>query len=231
MMLPAPVGPRPRSRPRREDHPAGCAPPTHTGPSLGARPSSSNPANPAIGSNPKHTHPCPFTERFKELNRAVHMIATSSVPTPKAPAFRFEFSTEAAEFNTRLLERYDFDLTRAIASQAGTTMAYGSEFRPMDQLDTIFHRHPNYGHVRRNIGTGGPLPSDKLPEEERQSYLERAIAKGNHPSALTAEAKPVMDKLVHEDVRLAYGLPLTVEAIRHLKRAEVYPSTCRSSGR
>jgi len=90
-------------------------------------------------------------------------------------------------------------------------------------LDAIYHRHPNYAHFRRNITEGVKYPADRLPEPERIALLDRAISKGNHPSTLTEDAKPIMDKLVHEDVRLAYGLPLTVDAIRRMPRAEVYP--------
>ncbi|EJK60551.1 hypothetical protein THAOC_19070, partial [Thalassiosira oceanica] len=42
----------------------------------------------------------------------VKQVTAAEVPAPKASPFRFEFSAEAAEHNTTVLERYDFDLAK-----------------------------------------------------------------------------------------------------------------------
>ncbi|EJK46146.1 hypothetical protein THAOC_35200, partial [Thalassiosira oceanica] len=42
----------------------------------------------------------------------VKQVAAAEAPAPTASPFRFEFSAEAAEHNTTVLERYDFDLAK-----------------------------------------------------------------------------------------------------------------------
>ena len=49
---------------------------------------------------------------------------------------------ESLEHNGRLLDTFNFDLTELLDHFADTTLGYGSEFRPVDQLEKIFTGHP-----------------------------------------------------------------------------------------
>ena len=57
------------------------------------------------------------------------------------PVFRFDISTEAAETNFKLLKENNFNLEKLLnLTQSVTT--YGSEFKDVDDLHDILHRHP-----------------------------------------------------------------------------------------
>ena len=97
--------------------------------------------------SPHPSHALNSVEIFREFHDAVEHVASLDVPTPAASSFRFEFTNEAAEHNSALMAKHDYDLTRVIASQQGTVMSYRSEFRPVDQLDPLLQHHPNWQHV------------------------------------------------------------------------------------
>jgi hypothetical protein len=61
-------------------------------------------------------------------------VASMKVPTPKAPLVEFAMDNASLEKNRAALERHAFDLDALFAANKGTTLDYGSEFRPLDQL-------------------------------------------------------------------------------------------------
>jgi hypothetical protein len=78
------------------------------------------------------------------LMAAIKEVATVPAPTPKAPPIRFSVDSDSLEHNGRLLEEFNFDLTELLDHFADTTLGYGSEFRPTDQLDKIYAGHSNF---------------------------------------------------------------------------------------
>jgi hypothetical protein len=54
--------------------------------------------------------------------------------TPSAPPFRFGLTTADLEHNSKLLASVDFDLSRLLPQYQHTTLGYGSEFRPVEEL-------------------------------------------------------------------------------------------------
>ena len=50
---------------------------------------------------------------------------------PEKPSVHFSSSPQAVQVNSELLAKYDFDLERLLDSESGTTVEYGSEFRPL----------------------------------------------------------------------------------------------------
>jgi hypothetical protein len=96
----------------------------------------------------------------------VHDIASTPTQTPTKPSFRFEFSKEAAIHNSEILEKHNFDLEAAIASDnAFTPLTLGSELRPIDQLDKLLGHHPNYPTFRQNTLHGIDYPCEDLDKE------------------------------------------------------------------
>ena len=62
--------------------------------------------------------------------------------TPSAPEFKFEISEEAMQHNLATLEKYEFDLGKALDAQHDSPLGPGMEFRPPDVLRSIFGLHP-----------------------------------------------------------------------------------------
>jgi hypothetical protein len=53
--------------------------------------------------------------------------------------------------------------------------------------------------------------------------LNEQLERGNHKSALCPDAREHVDKAMLSDIELGYGIPITIDCIRKLKHAEVYP--------
>ncbi|KAL7504543.1 hypothetical protein ACHAXN_002172, partial [Cyclotella atomus] len=126
--------------------------------------------------------------------------------------------------NSEILEQHNFDLEAAIASDNDfTPLTLGSELRPIDQLDKLLGHHPNYPTFRHNTLHGIDYPCEDLDEETRIKELTDQLERGNHKSALQADAREHVHKAMKSDVDLGYGIILTPECIKKLKHAEVYP--------
>jgi hypothetical protein len=117
-------------------------------------------------------------------------MAPLEVPAPSPPPFMFDPNNllQSARHNASILEDYGFDLDRLLAAHSDSTVGYGSELRPIDQLDRVLGSHPIYPQFRPNVTSGMSFLGKCLPsEEERVCDLEAAIARGNHKSALDHE--------------------------------------------
>ena len=136
---------------------------------------------------------------------------------------QFEFTMEAAQHNSSLLEGYGFDLESFIKDNPNSTVSYGSELRPLDQLQPLLSHHPNFERFKQNLSHGIDYPISPLSDVECKNMLEHSLQQGNHKSALNDEHRPVVTKLMTQDVELGYGIPLTLEALHKMKQAEVYP--------
>ena len=78
------------------------------------------------------------------LMKAIKEVAESKVVTPQAPPIRFDLSKESVEFNSELLTKSDLDLEKFLAKNQETTLNFGSEFRPIGDLEKILGAHPNF---------------------------------------------------------------------------------------
>jgi hypothetical protein len=94
------------------------------------------------------------------------------------------------EHNGRLLDRFNFDLTELLDHFADTTLGYGSEFRPVEQLEKVFAGHPNFAFFRNVLQQGMEyFFHEDISEEQRVAELEANLSRGNHKSATTEPAQ------------------------------------------
>jgi hypothetical protein len=111
-------------------------------------------------------------------------VAATEVTVPGPTIVRFDVSSESLDFNSRLIDSYGNDFEAFLADQAGTTMSYGAEFRPLSQLEKVPGPHPNFGFFSKILKGGMPYHFTKgLLEEECLKELELQLARGNHKSA------------------------------------------------
>jgi hypothetical protein len=82
---------------------------------------------PVTGPDDSFIPPQSFLEALKS-------VSASAVPVPKKPSVHFSSTPRAVQANAELLAKYDFDLERLLDAKFGTTVEYGSEFRPLPQL-------------------------------------------------------------------------------------------------
>ena len=139
----------------------------------------------------------------------------------KKPEFRFELTKECAEWNFLVLKKHGFDLEKALETQRGTPLEYGSEFRTVPELEPIFKHHPLWTQMKENLTTGAIFPLTDLDEETRLLDFQAALDRGNHKGA--TKKPDLLFKLVEKDVVHGYGLPLPLPKLSRIPGVVLAP--------
>jgi hypothetical protein len=147
--------------------------------------------------------------RFKPpswLLRAIQEVADAPAPPPKSPPIRFATDAQSLTDNAELLECFDFDLTELLDHFADITLGYGSEFRPTEQLDKLFHGHPHFELFRTVLRDGMDYFFEAdISEDQRTTELEANLERGDHKSATSRLAGT--ESMLEKDVRHGFSLP------------------------
>jgi aspartate carbamoyltransferase regulatory subunit len=155
-------------------------------------------------SNPDCFLPAPVTgpnDTFRPPTlflRKMTVVAAAPAPTPTKSSVRFDVSPEAAEHNASLLREIDCDFQKFFSTQAGSTLDFGSEFRPIEQLRPLLHQH-----LGSEVLIAGML---EITGEERESEVLAMLVPGNHKSA---QDEPEMaEKRLSKDA--VHGLSMVI---------------------
>ena len=163
-------------------------------------------------------------ERFdwpNDLIDRIKQVMGSSCSTPSAPEFKFEISTDAMQHNLAILEKYEFDLGKALDAQHDSPLGPGMEFRPPDVLRSIFGLHPLWNRMENILKNGSKWPLEEISEEDRASDLQEALIFGNHKGA--SSKSDLLKKLISKDVKFGYSLPIPLESVTRIKGLEMAP--------
>jgi hypothetical protein len=93
------------------------------------------------------------------------------------PNVMFETTDAARVYNHDRLAEHDFNLSKLIQANHGSTLDYGSEFRPMSQLEPLLGRHPNFTAIKGFIEEG-IMPfvfTEELDADTMRKELETAL--------------------------------------------------------
>jgi hypothetical protein len=157
-----------------------------------------------------------------ELLISLITVAAVSPPVPLAWPITFRVQPTDLEVNAQLLANDGYDLATFLGWHQQTTLAYGSEFRPMEQLQQVLGRHPLFNDLKEIVAHGMPYRySRELSESDRQTDLQAMTDRGNHKSA-EDESEQVV-KLILKDVLHGFSLPLPPQTIPLLRGALVQP--------
>ena len=137
--------------------------------------------------------------------------------------YNFMNNREAAKFNTKLLKRERYDLTKVLGKAKGTMMEPGSEFREKDKLEKLFQHHEHWKKMEAIISTGLDYPLTDLPDKVLKEDVIAMIARGNHKSATAPEVAPALLKNYTKEVEHGWMLPVTLESVAKIKGAGVIP--------
>ncbi len=124
---------------------------------------------------------------------------------PELPLFKFKMSVEAAESNFHILQRFKFDLGRALEAQAKFTMGYGSEFGKGEVLLPLLQHHPLRTQMMNMLAHGLQCPTQPITKEDRAAELIKALNFGIHRGATTQPK--LLIKLLLGDVKYVYVTP------------------------
>ena len=141
---------------------------------------------------------------------------------PLTPPFDFTPTIQAAQRNAAILAGADFDLGKIIDAHSTTTLGYGSEFRPVDQLRTILGRHPNFKVLEGIVSKGmSSIFQREISREEQRATTATMISRGNHKSAQIETTEVTW--LLAKDVLHGFSIPLPISSILSIPNAGVQP--------
>ena len=131
--------------------------------------------------------------------RELKSIASTAVPAPDKATIRFEVSARAAEYNADLLRKANYSIPDLLESQRGSTVSFGSEFRPVDQLRGLLSQHPGFKELEQILTYGMDYRyREELTDDERLEEMLANLQRGNHKSA--QEESDQVAKLLKKDV-------------------------------
>ena len=85
---------------------------------------------------------------------------------------RFDVSKEAAEHNTVLLQETHYDFQHFLETQAGSTLAFGSEFRLIEELQPLLRTFSGFKELAEILVTGMPYRyTQEIAEAERDKEV------------------------------------------------------------
>ena len=149
-------------------------------------------------------------------------VARSDCPLPKAPLVRFGTTPEDLNHNTDYLADCGWDFDEVFSRHRGTTVDHGSEFRPVEDLQTFLGQHPYFPDLSDMFRNGFSYKlSRELSEEERAAELAAQLVRGNHKSATNSEEEVRL--LLEGDVRHGFVLPVWEDALYQVKGGMLQP--------
>ena len=109
----------------------------------------------------------------------------TSLPSnrPANMEFKFFLDQESSQRNFCILQKYNFDLSKALKAQENSPLSYGLEFKSTKVLSSIFALHPTWETMKHILENDSCWPLEELPMAVRLNDLEEALAFGNHKGA------------------------------------------------
>jgi hypothetical protein len=157
------------------------------------------------------------------LMEAIEEVMNSTAPIPKAPPVKFDLSEESIQHNTELLKGCELDMQELLVKHQDTTLGFGSEFRPIEQMEKILGRHPNFSFFSEVLTNGMDYHfTEELSEEQRKAEVRAMITRGNHQSV--KEDWQEVAKLLEKDVLHGFSLPVHPDVVPDITRAMVQPA-------
>ena len=164
-----------------------------------------------------------FVPPARLADESTEEVAKSKVVTPQVPPIRFDLSNESVKFNSELLMQSGLDLEKFLANYQQTTLNFGSEFRPIGDLEKILGGHPNFGFSSDILANGMDYWFKKdLSEDQWLAEVVTMTKRGNHKSV--QEDSEAVAKLLAKDVRLGFSLLVSPDLIPKLANAMVQPA-------
>ena len=140
---------------------------------------------------------------------------------PKKPAFCFKMNIESAHKKFLFMKEHNISLTKALQDQSGSPLDFGSEFKPVSFLKTIFGKHQNWTKMEAILRRGSDWPMEELSTEDKLEDLKEALEFGNHKGA--KNNPKLLKKLVEKDITHGYSLVLPLDKTSRIHEALMVP--------
>jgi hypothetical protein len=151
---------------------------------------------------------------------AIKEVMQSNTPIPGAPPVQFKLSKEAVQNNTELLRSCNLDLHTLLSRYQDTTLGFGSEFHPIEQMEIVLGWHPNFGFFSNILVNGMDYHfTSELSKEERKAELAAIMTQGIDQSV--QEDSEEVPKLLAKDIHHGFLLPVSSVVVPEIAKAMV----------
>jgi len=111
-----------------------------------------------------------------------------------------------------------------IRNQHPSQVSYGSEFRPIEAVESIQADHPLWHHLKEIISRGAHFPLADICDTDRLKDLSFHQDRGNHKSL--SKYREFIDPIITEDIERGFALPLLPEILPELGKTSLAPLGC-----
>lgn len=157
----------------------------------------------------------------KSFINTISNMLLDNPPAPSKSPFIFKTDPDSLTHNTKILESFDFDMSKVISHFNDTEIGYGSEFRSASVLEPLLHLHPLWIHFKDYLLHGFSCLTQPTSDDDRLSCVDQAILRGNHTSAIQHHS--ILHVLCFKDMSMGYQLPFQPHALQHVKHGLVAP--------
>ena len=163
----------------------------------------------------------PDDEKFDPqpwLLESISRVAGTTTPAPAPPPFLFATDDLSVNHNTDLLRANDYDLTKIIDANQHTTLCYGSEFRSIEDMESIYGEHELFGFFTEIHQEGMEYHFDRdLTESERVEEVQANLLRGNHNSA--KDRPKELETKITREVTYGFALPIWLASLAKIPKA------------
>ena len=141
----------------------------------------------------------------KSLPLAIEKLLEKS-STLKTPELSFQVTKESAIKNFKVLSENNWNLGKVINSERFSVTSYGSEFKSVDDLESLLKLHPRWKDLKYKLANGCDFSVKHLDESIRRLDLMAAQKYGNHKSASRHEL--FLSKAMAKEVQKGWAIIL-----------------------
>ena len=120
-----------------------------------------------------------------------------------------------------VLKAFKNDLHEYLLSQQNTYLYFGSEFRPVEVLRKLLHKHPTWQSLENVLLHGAKWPLSEISESDRIAKNAELISRGNHKSALKYETE--LHQTLIKEVAQGWMVPFPLDYISSIQHGELAP--------
>ena len=145
--------------------------------------------------DPRYEFDCWYPSNLMDIIKYIIALPPTKM---RQPEFRFEMTNAAADFNWKILEKYNKCLSSAIEAQNNTQMTYGSEFKSTDDLELIFKNHPLWISMKDQLKNGCDYPLTEINDKDLRDDVIESLSYGNHKGV--SENLEVFHQMMNDEV-------------------------------
>ncbi len=137
-------------------------------------------------------------------------------------------SVEAVEKNYMILmHKFGGDLHKALHTQNGLPLQYGSKLKPVSILAPIFENHPTWDKMMTLLTERLTWPLSLIDKHNQLLDIDDALTFGNHKGA--NQQPELLRELINNDITRGFALPLPLYKIKNIPGVLLAPLNIKTA--